>query len=660
MPIPAYQYVEGSNANTAAFTLAWTAAATGEVGILLVASDGDAPTATVSGWTAVVGGDTTTRVGTSGSRLQLFWRRGITGGSNDADIPDLGSHALATIIAYDGCVASGVPVGAVAISGALTSATRTFPTVDLVGAQSKVLLLGASAYSASTSTYPLTNTNGVFASQTEILEQTWNISNRSATWAADTALNETSDTTGLTLGGTTAALSTASYDNIGVTLELLGVDVINPAIDTSYTKNIFEQDTTLSSAASTVDTATPVSRAYSVTTGVAADTAPAVLISKEIFITAPPADTSTANGFTRTPGPNAVGDVNIALSITPATSIPLIDAVLFGGLVAVPTWGVAPSDDLTVGYDVARTYTGAIVLEAGFVGTEAGATALGVALTETANLSPAVVEARGIAVAEALGVDVSTLPNTVVGLSYADNLALVPGLLRFLGGTLADTLNISSVTTAKKLGTPVGVEALELSGTSGMDVVFSITSTEELTLTDAELVQSILLGNITEGLLFTLGALSDAGDFTTWAMNTATLGVAGYDNYEFNSYAGFSGRYLGASSSGLYTLDGDDDAGTDVIATLRSGFTQFAGAKLSVLDAAYLGVRGDGDFIFKVVTAEGKTYSYAARVDSMKTARVTLGRGLRTRYIAFELVSTGQDFDLESVEFSPLDLVRRV
>ena len=44
----------------------------------------------------------------------------------------------------------------------------------------------------------------------------------------------------------------------------------------------------------------------------------------------------------------------------------------------------------------------------------------------------------------------------------------------------------------------------------------------------------------------------------------------------------------------------------------------------------------------------------------MKTTKVNLGKGLRARYFAFELVSTGQDFDLDTLEFIPLVAQRRV
>ena len=76
--------------------------------------------------------------------------------------------------------------------------------------------------------------------------------------------------------------------------------------------------------------------------------------------------------------------------------------------------------------------------------------------------------------------------------------------------------------------------------------------------------------------------------------------------------------------------------------------------------AAYLGMRGNGDVILKLDTGDGKTYTYQTVIQDMQSTKVRLGKGLRARYFSFELISTGQDFDLDTVEFIPLVAQRRV
>ena len=147
---------------------------------------------------------------------------------------------------------------------------------------------------------------------------------------------------------------------------------------------------------------------------------------------------------------------------------------------------------------------------------------------------------------------------------------------------------------------------------------------------------------------------------TTWAVNTNTGAVTEYTNYDFNSFAQMGLKYLGASSNGLYELNGDTDAGTSIIGQLKSGLLQFSGSRFTGFKAAYLGVRGTGDVLLKLVTGDGVTRTYTVTLDSMRTTKVTMGKGIRARYFSFELIGTGQDFDVDTVEFVPIMAQRRV
>ena len=62
----------------------------------------------------------------------------------------------------------------------------------------------------------------------------------------------------------------------------------------------------------------------------------------------------------------------------------------------------------------------------------------------------------------------------------------------------------------------------------------------------------------------------------------------------------------------------------------------------------------------KLHTGDGKTYAYKVNASSMRTTRVKFGKGLRSRYLSWELISEGADFDLDTVEFVPISSQRRV
>jgi hypothetical protein len=71
-------------------------------------------------------------------------------------------------------------------------------------------------------------------------------------------------------------------------------------------------------------------------------------------------------------------------------------------------------------------------------------------------------------------------------------------------------------------------------------------------------------------------------------------------------------------------------------------------------------VAGAGDYVLRVLTRDGKTYNYRVTAADGRSVKINMGKGLRSRYFAFELVSTGQDFDLDTLEFIPLVADRRV
>ena len=77
--------------------------------------------------------------------------------------------------------------------------------------------------------------------------------------------------------------------------------------------------------------------------------------------------------------------------------------------------------------------------------------------------------------------------------------------------------------------------------------------------------------------------------------------------------------------------------------------------------AAYLGMRGEGEAILRLLTGDGRRYDYLVKTQNMRTTKVNMGKGLRARYFAFELeIIDGHDFDLDAIEFVPIVTQRRV
>jgi hypothetical protein len=86
---------------------------------------------------------------------------------------------------------------------------------------------------------------------------------------------------------------------------------------------------------------------------------------------------------------------------------------------------------------------------------------------------------------------------------------------------------------------------------------------------------------------------SDESTSFAVSVNLTNREVSEYVNYQFNSQTYFAGKYIGANSSGLFNLTGDDDAGTDIAAKIRTGLDDFGSYNLKRVWGVYLSHNGE-------------------------------------------------------------------
>lgn len=288
-------------------------------------------------------------------------------------------------------------------------------------------------------------------------------------------------------------------------------------------------------------------------------------------------------------------------------------------------------------------------------------TAYPLALSDEADISSALTVTVALVAADGISLLEGVTPVALYNLALAQAFQLSSSFANFFGGELVDGVTTTEAFTGIYTALPTITDTINLSEAIGTQLVFRLIAEDSFTLADADILNAIYSGDhLLDGVELSAAYFSPAGGITTWAVNTRTGSVTEYGNFAFNSFARLGNTYIGASATGLYHLVGDTDDGASIIAQLKSGLASFANTRLSSFKAAYLGVRGDGDFVFKVVTGEGVTYNYAVTARSMRSTKIHVGKGLRARYFGFELISTGSDFDLDMVEFVPLVEQRRV
>ncbi|GEM_PF-3991552 len=184
-------------------------------------------------------------------------------------------------------------------------------------------------------------------------------------------------------------------------------------------------------------------------------------------------------------------------------------------------------------------------------------------------------------------------------------------------------------------------------------------------------------GPLTRADLFTLirdglGVLATFhlpdGVHTAWVLHAETQAFTSYTNFPFNSFARFGDRYFGCSDTGIYLLEGPDDAGVPIEARVRLGLEDYGTSALKGAESMYLGYRADGGMLLKVIVTndagdlEEHWYALESRpAQEITYGRAKIGRGLRSAYWGFEIANVaGADFSLDGFRWLPLVKDRRI
>ncbi len=268
-------------------------------------------------------------------------------------------------------------------------------------------------------------------------------------------------------------------------------------------------------------------------------------------------------------------------------------------------------------------------------------------------------------------IDVSLRPMSLLSGegSYGEaRLSLQP--LEMLAGAYEGNTNgtLLGLATAGSTMTYIGfVDVLLLDGAG------AVTTMGTLVLKDAAIAETVDVANtmtitaIMQALMETnlsmfagIPVLTEDGE--VWVVNDETGASTSYDNYAFNSFAKYRGKYLGAKADGFFLLEGDTDDGSPVRSAISFGKHDFGTTAKKTVPNCYIGLASDGHVYLRVI-ADGQTYTYktVSNTDYLATQRIKLGRGIAANYLTFELYNEeGADFELSPVEFEAITLSRRI
>jgi hypothetical protein len=206
-------------------------------------------------------------------------------------------------------------------------------------------------------------------------------------------------------------------------------------------------------------------------------------------------------------------------------------------------------------------------------------------------------------------------------------------------------------------------EAVEFDEVLTLQKLVEIALVDGATISDNLESAATFAVTLVDGLAFTIVLLIGDEEFTCWVANADTLAHGQYDNFDFNSMCRIGSRYYGAKGSGIYQLDGNTDAGDEIPWFMALPQTDNGTAFFKRVPRVYMGIRNDGPIYIRTITDGGATrvYMFRKRAASLAGAGETLGRGVKSRYWAYDLIGVdGSDFELDQIEFFPIVLGRRV
>ena len=251
----------------------------------------------------------------------------------------------------------------------------------------------------------------------------------------------------------------------------------------------------------------------------------------------------------------------------------------------------------------------------------------------------------------------------VAEIAEAIVLSSIGGVVDFVNSE--DTVALTTAVMANLMAYESHVANLLLTDEAVGTLNLRIEIEEEVDLLEDLSISQTLNVLIEEGIGIN-GALRLGTDvYAAWLVNPATTGVSRYDNFPFNSFAERTDGYYGAADDGIYRLEGDNDDGTRIDWSIKTGLYDFGERKTKRIPDVFLGVTTSGQLVLKVTADEqgARTEAWYNVVDhgAPDNHRAKTGKGLRGVYWGFELVNVdGADVALDNLQLYPLTLSRRV
>jgi hypothetical protein len=205
------------------------------------------------------------------------------------------------------------------------------------------------------------------------------------------------------------------------------------------------------------------------------------------------------------------------------------------------------------------------------------------------------------------------------------------------------------------------VETLGILEASSSFISLFIETADEVLIEDNESNRAILRSLVDSRIIFK-NPTEPSSTYLAYLLSPETSSVSNYSNYNFNGCTKFGYKYLFYNRTGLYEYGGYLDDGDKVRSEIETIAFNFQTSNLKQVPAVYLGVDSTDSVILKV-RVDGKAevhYKLNKFTNNLMTQKIDIGKGLIGRYFQFEIITEASEFNMESIEFYPLEIRRKL
>ncbi|UOF79367.1 hypothetical protein [Caudoviricetes sp.] len=165
-----------------------------------------------------------------------------------------------------------------------------------------------------------------------------------------------------------------------------------------------------------------------------------------------------------------------------------------------------------------------------------------------------------------------------------------------------------------------------------------------------------------DSFVISIPTASGQDTYLAYLFSPETSSVTNYNNYNFDGCTKFNNKYLFYNKSGLYEYGGTLDDTSAIVANFETSALNLGTSNLKQVPSLYMGLSNDNSVVLKI-RVDGKAttiYKLNKRTENLSTQKIDIGKGLIGRYFQFEIITDASNFNMESIEFFPIELKRKL